>query len=186
MNCVHNDNVVIVFVTWHISAKFLFWGGGVVGGKRVNLYEVSKILFLRHSSSFWWTHSVNSPLRDNSIRRTPRSELFLGCLSSLLLVDSVLMRRTHSSGLKGVRVWESWVYLHECFLHSASPPQTGLTVSICVSCKCNARLKIIHLVFVKFYLRLSSDYGTFTKRSLSFTEILHQTTSCWEKTIKSP
>ena len=52
MNYVHNDKIVIAVVTWHISAKFLFWGGGVVGGKKVYLYEVSKILFLRRSRSF--------------------------------------------------------------------------------------------------------------------------------------
>ena len=52
MNYVHNDKIVIAVVTWHISAKFLFGGGGVVGGKKVYLYEVSKILFLRRSRSF--------------------------------------------------------------------------------------------------------------------------------------
>ena len=132
------------------------------------------------------------------LHKTDTYSWSLGCLSSLLLVDSVFIRRTHSTGLKGVRVWERWVYLHDCFLDTPLPlllPQSGRNVSI-YACKCNFRLKIIHLIFigpfcannvtfVNFYVRLSWDYATFTKRSSSFIEILHQTTSCWAKMIKS-
>ena len=40
MSYVLNDNVVIAVVTWHISAKFLFWGGG-------GLWEGKRLTYMR-------------------------------------------------------------------------------------------------------------------------------------------
>ena len=134
------------------------------------------------------------------VHKTDTYNWCLGCLSSLLLVDSVFIRRTpwHSTGPKGVRVWERWVCLNEYFLDTqppSLPPKWSKRLDLCVmyiqrSVKDNSPFYIgffcaNNVPFVKFYLRLSSDYGTFTKRSSSFIEILHQTTSCWEKMIKS-
>lgn len=47
MSYVLNDNVVIAVVTWHISAKFLFWGGG-------GLWEGKRLTYMRSVTFCSW------------------------------------------------------------------------------------------------------------------------------------